>query len=58
MTRGDEHIEGGLRKLLDTRKGGSEEIVGLVGGLRKLVYFKTNRRGGGGGGGPPKKLNH
>ena len=25
---GDEHIEGGLRKFLDTRKGGSEKIRG------------------------------
>ena len=38
----------GLRKFLDTRKGGSEKIVGLGGGgvLRKFVYFKTNRKGG------------
>ena len=26
MTRGDEDIEGELRKFLDTRKGGSEKI--------------------------------
>ena len=39
---------GGLRKFLDTRKGGSEKIFRLGGGLRKFVYFKTNRRGGGG----------
>ena len=26
MTRGDEDIEGGLQKLLDTRKGGSENL--------------------------------
>ena len=37
MTRGDEDIEGGLQKFLDTPKRG----------LRKFVYFKTNRRGGG-----------
>ena len=37
MTRGDEDIEGGLRKFLDTRKGGSEKIVGLGWGLRKFV---------------------
>ena len=43
MTRGgDEDIEGGLRKFLDTRRGGSEKIVALGGGLRKFVYFKTN----------------
>ena len=48
MTRGgDADIEvGGLQKFLDTRKGGSEKIVGLEGRLRKSVYFKTNRRGG------------
>ena len=49
MTRGDEDIEGGLQKFLDTRKGGSEKIRG--GGLQKFVYFKTNRRGG-----VPKKI--
>ena len=33
----------GLRKFLDTRKGGSETIVGLRGGgFGKFVYFKTN----------------
>ena len=48
MRRGDEDIEGGLRKFLDTRKGGSEKIRG--GGLREFVYFKTNRKGEGGGG--------
>ena len=36
---------GGLLKFLDTRKGDSEKIRG--GGVRKFVYFKTNRRGGG-----------
>ena len=41
MTRGDEDIEGGLRKVLETRKGGSEKIRG---GLRKFVYFKINRK--------------
>ena len=48
MTRGDEDIERvvGLQKFLDTRKGGSEKIVGLEGRLRKSVYFKTKRRGG------------
>ena len=33
MTRGgDEDIEGGLRKFLDTRRGGSEKMVALGGG--------------------------
>ena len=42
---GNEDIEGGggggggLQKFLDTRKGGSEKIVGIGGGLQKLVYF-------------------
>ena len=46
MTRGgDEDIDGGLRKFLDTRKGGSEKIRG-GGGFRKFVYFKPKRRGG------------
>ena len=48
----DEDIDGGLRKYIDTGKGGSEKIVGLGGGLRKFAYFKTNRRGD-----APKKLN-
>ena len=45
MTRGDGDIEGegGLQKFLDTRKGAMKKIRG--GGLRKFVYFKTNRRG-------------
>ena len=38
----DEDMEGGLRIFLDTRKGGSEKIVGLGRELRKCVYFKTN----------------
>ena len=46
MTReGDEDIEGGLRKFFDIQEGGSVKIVGLGGGLRKFVYFKTNRKG-------------
>ena len=36
--------EGGLQKFLDTREGASEKIVGLGGGHRKFVYFKTIRR--------------
>ena len=45
MTRGggDEDIEGGLRKFLDTRRGGSEKIVALGGGAPKiwLMYLQT-----------------
>ena len=39
MTRGegDEDIEGGLRKFLDTRRGGTENL------------FTLNSKGGGGG---------
>ena len=49
---GNEDIEGtgGLRKFLDTQKGGSEKIVApKEGGLQKLVYrtSKTTGRGGG-----------
>ena len=33
MERGDKDIDGGLRKFLYTEKAGSEEIVGLGGGL-------------------------
>ena len=36
MTRGDADIEGGgVQTFLDTKKGGSEKIVGLGGGLPK-----------------------
>ena len=35
MTRGDEDIEEGLRRFLNTRKGGSEKIRGR--GLQKIV---------------------
>ena len=47
MTRGggeDENIEGGLRKFLDTRKGGSEKHRG---GSENL--YALNPKGGGGG---------
>ena len=47
---GDEDIEGGLQKFLDTRKGGSEKIRG---GCENLYTSKPT-----GGGGAPKKLNH
>ena len=55
MTRGDEdRKEGGLRKFLDTQKGGSDKIVGSGGGVElwKFVYFKANKERG-----APKKLN-
>ena len=46
ITRGDWDIEGegggGLRKCLDTRKGGSEKTFWARRGLRIFVYFKTN----------------
>ena len=44
MTRRGWRYWGGLQKFLDTQKGGSEKIRGR--GLRKFVYFKTNRREG------------
>ena len=40
--RGDEEIEGGLRKFLDTRRGALKKF----GGLRIFVNFKPKRRGG------------
>ena len=47
MTRGgDEDIEGGLRKFLDTRKGGSEKIRG---GSENLYTSKPTGEGGEGG---------
>lgn len=42
--------EGGAKIFLDSWKRGFEKIVELREGLRKFVYFKTNRMGGGGGG--------
>ena len=50
MTRGDEVIEGGFRKFLPIRKGGSEKTMG---GPFKNVYTLNPK----GGGGAPKKLN-
>ena len=44
MTRwggGDEDIEGGLRKFLDTRRGGSEKIVALEGGAPKICILQN-----------------
>ena len=44
MTRGGgggEDIEGGLRKLLDTRRGGSEKIVALGGGAPKICILQN-----------------
>ena len=34
--------QGGPLKIFTHPKGGSEKIVGLGGGLRKFLYFKTN----------------
>ena len=48
--RGDEDIEEGLWKFVDTQKGGSEKI-GV--GSENLYTLKPT----GGGGGAPKKLN-
>ena len=45
MTRGDEDIEGGLQKFLDSRKRGYEKIRG--GGSKNLYTLKPT--GGGGG---------
>ena len=52
MSRGDEDIEGGLWKFLDTRKGDSEKTRGGEGGSENLYTSKPT------GGGAPKKLNH
>ena len=43
---------GGLWKLLDTWKGGSEKNCWARRGFQKFVYFKTNMRSG-----APKRLN-
>ena len=45
--RGDEDIEGGLQKFLDTWKGGSEKNVGLVrgGGAPKICILQSQQRG-------------
>ena len=48
MTRGDENIEGRLRKFLDTLKGGSEKIAGLGRGPRKICILQNQQQGGGG----------
>ena len=47
MTRGCEDIEGGLRKFLDTRKGGSEKIVGLGGEAPKICILQNQQERGG-----------
>ena len=49
MTRGDEDIEGGLQKFLDSRKEGYEKIWG--GGSKNLYTLKPT-----GAGGVPKKF--
>ena len=58
MTRGYEDIEGvgggGLRKFLDTLKGGSEKIVGLGGEAPKICLLQNQQERGKGA---PKKLN-
>ena len=44
MTRGrDEDIEGGLQKLVDTRKGDSEKIVGLGRGAPKICILQKQQ---------------
>ena len=53
MTRGDEDIEGGLRKFLDTRKGGSEKNYGGGGGAPKICIPQNHQESGG----TPKKSN-
>ena len=45
MTRWDEDIEGGLRKYLDTQKGGSGKIRG-GGGSENLYPSKETGEGG------------
>ena len=49
--RGDEDIEQGFRKLLDTRKESSDKIVGLGGGASKICILQNQQEGGG----APKK---
>ena len=46
-------LRGVLRKFLDTRKRGSEKIVGLGGGAPKICILQNQQEGGG----TPKKLN-
>ena len=45
--RGDEDIEGGLRKFLGTRKGGSEKIR-VGGGAPKICILQSQQEGVGG----------
>ena len=45
MTRGEEDIEGGLPKFLDTRKGDSEKLGG--GGAPKICLLQNQRERGG-----------
>ena len=47
----DEDIKGGVRKFLDTRKGGLKNL----GGTPKICILQNQQERGGGGG--PKKLN-
>ena len=47
MTRGwDEDIEGGLQKLMDTRKGDSEKIAGLGGGAPEICILQKQQERG------------
>ena len=48
MTRGDDDIEGGLQKFLDTQKGDSEKIVELGGGAPKICTLQNQQEVGGG----------
>ena len=59
MTRGEggEDIEGGLRKFLDIRKGGSEKLRGAGGGGALKICILQNQQHEGGGGRAPKELN-
>ena len=51
-------LRGGLQKFLDTRKEGSEKIVGLGGGAPKICILQNQQEWGEGGGEEaPKKLN-
>ena len=43
----DENIEGGLQKFLDTRKGGSKKLGGLV--LPKIRMLQNQQKGEGEG---------
>ena len=46
MTRGDDDIEGGLQKFLDTEKGESEKTVELGGGAPKICILQNQQEVG------------